>query len=96
MINTHKSEAFKLQRIDLRTTSRIKDALSRAAEVIGLSVSSFLIEAAYEKAQNILKEQEMIKLSNEERDKFLILLEQKPQPTATLKMAMKKYLTQNK
>lgn len=90
------SASAKLQRIDLRTTATIKITLAQAAELAGLSVSSFLIEAAYEKAKSLIREQEILRLADVERDRFLILLDRKPKPVAKLKTAMKKYLANSK
>lgn len=89
------SEKIKLQRIDLRTSGKVKDVLNLAAELCGLSMSRFLIEAAYEKAKNLINAHETIKLSQAERDNFLLLLEKKPKANTQLKTAMKKYLSQN-
>lgn len=88
-------EEAKMKRIDLRVTSQIKTTLANAAELTGLSLSAFLIETAYERARNLIKEEEILKLSDAERDKLLLLLERKPKPAAKLKAAMLKYLTLN-
>ena len=41
------SHPHKNQRIDVRTTVQIKKALMRAAHFMGISISHFLIGAAY-------------------------------------------------
>ncbi len=61
---------LKHQRIDLRTTADIKAMLSLAAELIGVSMSAFTLEAAYEKAKDIVKAHEIILLSDQERINF--------------------------
>ncbi len=42
---------------------------------------------------DFVKDQEHLFLSNAERDRFLVLLEQEPKPIVKLKTAMKKYLS---
>lgn len=90
------TETVKHQRIDLRTTSTIKNTLAHAAELKGATISSFMVEAAYEKAKMVIKENEVITLPNSERDRFLSLLERAAKPNAKLKQAMKKYLGRDK
>lgn len=87
------SHKAKLERIDLRTTAKIKSTLAYAAELSGISMSNFLIEAACEKATQLIQEQELLVLTNKERDKFLTLLETSPDPVPKLKVAMQQYLS---
>lgn len=90
------NEAIKQQRIDLRTTSKIKSTLERAAELTGSSLTTFMVEASYEKAKHLIKESEIIILSDRERDRFLSLLENPNRKANTkLKNAMRHYLSRN-
>lgn len=91
----HITETIKQQRIDLRTTSKIKNILANAAELKGTSISAFMIEASYEKARMVIKENEVITLPDTERNRFLALLERPAKPNAQLKQAMKKYLSRD-
>lgn len=94
MAYSHRSSSSKnkLERIDFRITSKIKQALNYAAELSGVSLSTFLIEAAQEKAAHVIHEQELLVLTNKERNRFLALLESPPKPAAKLKIAMRRYL----
>jgi uncharacterized protein (DUF1778 family) len=87
------TDKSKLHRIDLRTTGKVKKLLMQAARIAGTSVSAFLIDAAHKKAERLLAEQETLKLSHSERDRFLEMLEGAGKPNITLKKAMRKYLT---
>ncbi len=89
------SEQLKQKRIDLRTTARIKNILTRAAELAGVSISTFMTQAAYEKAKKIISMHEIITLSDMERDQFLSILEKPAKPNAKLKAAMQEYLTRD-
>jgi uncharacterized protein (DUF1778 family) len=75
----------KEERIDLRTTRRVKERIQRAAEVLGTSVSAFVVHHAYEAAQRLLQEQEALVLTDRERDQFLAMLDSPPEPTDTLR-----------
>ncbi len=79
-------------RINITTTREIKSTLSRAAVLSHQSISAFLLEAAFERANRVLKEYETITLSKEERDRFLALLETSDEPNEVLKAAMSEYL----
>jgi uncharacterized protein (DUF1778 family) len=85
----------KEQRIDLRTTAQVKETLERAAKLSGATLSAFMLEASYEKARNLIKENEVILLTNKERDRIMSLLNEdikdiKVNPK--LKSAMERYL----
>jgi len=56
-----------------------------------MSISTFLINAAYENAKQTLKEHETIKLSLEEHERLMALLENPPEPNDKLKAAMRQY-----
>lgn len=88
------TKSLKSERIDLRLTQEVKDLLTRAAQLARQPLSTFLIESAYEKANQLISEQEQLRLSNEERDKFLALLDNPPQPNETAQAAMRKFLSQ--
>lgn len=72
------------ERIDLRTTSTVKTAIQRAADRLGLTLSAFISQKAYEAAQRVLSEETLI-LSDRDRDLFLAALEGPPAPNAELK-----------
>lgn len=83
---------LKQERIDIRTSSKIKQVLIQAAELVGSSMSAFVLETAYEKAKKILQENSDVHLSDNERDHFLTLLERPARRNTTLHRAMKNYL----
>lgn len=81
----------KQERIDLRTTKEVKDLLIRAATLSRVSISSFLLEAACERAKHVIAKEESLILSDYERDRFLELLESPQKPNPRLKKAMQHY-----
>ena len=78
--------------INIRTSYEIKNTLARAAALYHQSITTFLLEAAFEQAKRVLQEYETITLSNVERDRFLAILETSDEPNDFLKAAMSEYL----
>jgi uncharacterized protein (DUF1778 family) len=78
--------------INITTTYEIKNTLAHAAALYQQSITTFLLEAAFEQAKRVLQEHETITLSNAERDRFFALLETSDEPNDSLKAAMSEYL----
>ncbi len=79
------------KRIDCRVSSDSKSLFTRAAELSGSSLSSFVIEAARERAIRIINEHESLVLNNKARDVFMNALANSPAPNAALRRAADKY-----
>jgi len=71
-------------RINLRTSPEAKALIERAAAIMGSTVSSFMLQNAYEAASRVVTQQEMITLSDRDRDAFLRALDNPPEPTPAL------------
>lgn len=71
-------------RINLRTSPEAKALIERAAAIMGSTVSSFMLQNAYEAASRLVAQQEVITLSDRDRDAFLDALENPPEPTQAL------------
>jgi uncharacterized protein (DUF1778 family) len=79
------------ERINLRTNAETKSLLARAASFRGLSLSNFLLEAAQRMAQEVLKGQEQILLSQRDWERFVLILDDDSAPNAKLQKAMSKF-----
>lgn len=79
------------ERINLRTSAETKSLLARAASFRGLSLSNFLLEAAQRMAQEVLKGQEQILLSQQDWARFAEILDDDTPPNAKLRQAVDKY-----
>ena len=66
------------ERINLRTTSHAKKVIEQASDLMGVSVSYFVIEHAYNKALEILENSKHIALSPTEWENALKLLDNPP------------------
>lgn len=71
-------------RINLRTSPEAKALIERAAAIMGSTVSSFMLQNAYEAALRLVAQQDTITLSDRDRDAFLNALENPPEPTQAL------------
>ena len=71
-------------RINLRTSPEAKALIERAAAIMGSTVSSFMLQNAYEAASRVVAQQEIITLSDRDRDAFLNALENPAEPTQAL------------
>lgn len=71
-------------RINLRTSPEVKELIERAAAMTGSTVSSFMLQNSSEVARRVLAQQEIINLSDRDRDVFLKVLDNPPQPTQAL------------
>lgn len=72
-------------RINLRTSPEAKALIERAAALMGTTMSSFMLQNAYEAAQRLVAQYETITLSDRDRDAFLAALENPPEPTDALR-----------
>ena len=79
----------KEERIDLRTSREVKELIQRAAELLGTTMSAFIIHRSYDAAREVLAQQESLVLSDRDRDQFLQLLESPPKPNRALKQLLR-------
>ncbi|TAE81576.1 MAG: DUF1778 domain-containing protein [Alphaproteobacteria bacterium] len=71
--------------INMRIHSGMRDFIDRAAQVSGKDRSDFMLEAAYEKAEEVLLNRTTFILSDEQWDAFNALLDNPPQPNDKLR-----------
>jgi len=67
------------ERINVRSTVDAKNLIEQAANLLGLSVSSFMIQSSFERAKELLKSNHELKVNNADRDMLMNLLEN-PRP----------------
>ncbi|MBD2796495.1 DUF1778 domain-containing protein [Xenorhabdus sp. 18] len=78
-------------RLVARTTMEIQEIVQRAADYSGLSLSQFLIEAAMDKARNVIERAETLQLSMAGADALFSALENPPKANQKLLKAAKNY-----
>lgn len=82
---------MKKDRIEIRTSKSERKQFEEAACLSGMNLSEFLRRTALEKSFEIIRKNNSIILSNEDRDAFLNALENPPEPKRKLKQAVKHY-----
>jgi uncharacterized protein (DUF1778 family) len=79
------------ERIDLRVSTDLKTLLSRAAAYSGMSLSSFLVSVASDRAKEVVAQHETLTLSSRDWDAFLTALDQADKPRPRLEAAARRY-----
>ena len=78
-------------RIDFRINAENKGLIAKAAELMGLNLTSFAIATLVSEAQKVVDQHAAIRMSDRDRDSFLHLMENPPAPNARLLRAAKRH-----
>ena len=76
-------------RIHLRASVTAKEVIARAAAALGTTVSAFMVQSAYEAAQRLVSQQELLTVSAADFAAFSRALEKPAKPNAALKRLMR-------
>lgn len=76
---------LKNERIDFRANSEQKTLLERAAELKHVSLSSYILSSSLKQAHTDLAENEILTLSNSDRELIMNALENPSKPNNALK-----------
>jgi len=79
----------KSERIDIRTTQRVKRTLQDAATASSKTVSEFLLDSALTKAAEVLADRRLFLLDDEQWDAFMAALDAPPQPMPRLEKLLR-------
>ena len=75
-------------RINLRTSPEAKALIERAAAIMGSTVSSFMLQNAYEAARRVVSDNDTLTLSQADFERFIAACENPPEPTEALRKLM--------
>ncbi|WP_340620826.1 DUF1778 domain-containing protein [Xenorhabdus siamensis] len=78
-------------RLVARTSLEIQEFIQRAADYSGATLSQFLIEAAMDRAKNVIERAETLQLSIAGADALFAVLENPPKANEKLMKAAKNY-----
>ena len=84
-------EQTKSERLEARVTAERKELLAKAAELQGVSLTDFVLGAAYQAAVRVISEHEIIDLTARTREVFIAALTNPPHPNRALKRAARRY-----
>lgn len=85
------SEKRSISRLNFRIPAEIKERVEEAALATGTTVTDFAITALANSAEEAMHRHQTRTLSNRDRDIFLKMLENPPEPNEALKKAAKRY-----
>lgn len=85
---THANESA---RINLRTSTEAKALIERAAALMGTTVSSFMLQNAYEAARRIVTENNTLLMTERDFDAFTTSIENPPEPNAALRKLLERH-----
>ncbi len=71
--------------INIRVHSSARDFIDQAASSLGKDRSDFMLEAAFDKAQDVLLDKNLFVLDDNQWDEFNRILDCPPQPNERLK-----------
>lgn len=83
----HASTSKKGKRIDIRLTAEDKSLLQRAASYVGNNLSAFIIMSLKNVASQLIREHEIITLTQRDQDLFVRTIASSPAPNQRLKEA---------
>src|SRR3990167_5999908 len=81
----------KAVRLEARLSRVQKDLLQHAADLLGRSLTDFILTASQEAANKVIREHDIITLTVKESENFIQTLLNPPKPNAALKKAARRY-----
>jgi uncharacterized protein (DUF1778 family) len=93
-VNNQDEKPTKKERLEARTTSRVKRLIQRAAELEGRTVTDFMQDSLKKAAENVIRKHEeetLIRLSKADSETFVRTLLNPPAPNKKLKRAARLY-----
>ena len=82
------STASTSTRIDLRVDPQKKNIISRAAAMLGVNITQFIMERVFPEAERIVAEDNRTRLPKEEWERFLAKLDEAPKDLPELRRLM--------
>jgi uncharacterized protein (DUF1778 family) len=77
----------KTERITARVPENVRALLERAADLLGATMNQFVVQAAVDRAKQVVEDENIIRLSGESAKLFFETLETPPEPGAKLQAA---------
>lgn len=79
------------ERLEARLTRAQKELIQHAADLLGRSLTDFVVSLVQEEAKKIIREHEIITLTARESKEFVNSLLNSPEPNSALKKGAKRY-----
>jgi uncharacterized protein (DUF1778 family) len=81
------------ERVTARVSASIRETLTRAADMTGVTLNQFMVQAALKEAHQVLENERLIVLSERDADRIFELIENPPAPTPRLEAAIRNHRT---
>ena len=78
-------------RVSARVPTHVYDTLAQAADLMGATLNQFLVQSAIEKAQTVIENERLIKMTTRSANAFFDIIENPPAPNEKLMDAMRAY-----
>lgn len=85
--------ALRQERLEARVTKAQKSLFQRAAEILGRSLSDFVVSSAQEAATRAIQERSVMTLTERDQQAFVSALLNPPAPSARLRQAAQRHGT---
>lgn len=79
------------ERLEARVSPELKKCLQYAADLLGCSLSEFVLRSAEEAANKVISERQIIRFTTEDSYAFVDALLNPPQPNDALRSALESY-----
>ena len=89
--NADATRRRKTSRLEARISAEEKELLKRAANLLGCSLTEFVVRSAQEAARKTVKEHQMISLTARDSEAFVKALLKPPAPSKNLGRAAARY-----
>jgi len=86
-----RTNSRKDERIDVRLDREAKAMIARAASLRQQSISEFILAVALERSHDVIERSKVLRLSEQEAERFLAALANPPEPSTELRKAVKRY-----
>lgn len=86
-----KKKTMRAARLDIRLNPKAKEKIEQAAVVSHQSVTDFVVTSLLRASEQALERQEIIRLTNRDRDLFLAALEADVRPNRALRKAAQRF-----
>ena len=86
-----KKKSIRAARLDIRLNSNVKEQIEQAAAVSHQSITDFVVTSLLRASEEALERQQLIQLTNRDRDLFLAALDSDVRPTRALRKAAERF-----
>lgn len=86
-----KKKSVRAARLDIRLNPKAKEKIEQAAVVSHQSITDFVVTSLLRASEEALERQQMIRLTNRDRDLFLAALEKDARPNRALRKAAERF-----